>query len=142
MVWNLSFCLQVCWRCLASRHLTKDQLRNKIYDQDLACIYPWFYTDNFWLKWCEEGEEAAFAMKKNRHAVPIGVWDLGFGIWDLGFGIWDLGFGIWDLGFGIWDLGFGIWDLGFGIWDLGFGSWDLGFGIWDLAILIELTEHI
>ena len=55
--------------------MTKDELRNKIYYHDFAYIYPWFYTNNFWSKWYEDDEEAAFAMKKNRYAVSYDVWD-------------------------------------------------------------------
>ena len=65
----------VSWCCLTSRQLTKDELRNKIYDHDFACILSMVYTDDFWSKWDKDGEEAAFAMKKNRYAVPYDVWD-------------------------------------------------------------------
>ena len=61
---------------IASRQLTKDELRNKIYDHDFACNYPWFYTDHFWSKWDKDGKEVDFAMKKNRFAVSYDVWDL------------------------------------------------------------------
>ena len=60
----------VIWCHLASQQLTKDEQRNKICDHDFACNYTWFYTDDFWSKWDEYGEEAAFVMKKNRYAVP------------------------------------------------------------------------
>ena len=46
----------VSWCRLASRKLTKDELRNKIYDHYFACIYLWFYTNDFWLKRYEDGE--------------------------------------------------------------------------------------
>ena len=60
----------VSWCRLASRQLTKDELCNKIYNHDFACNYPWFYIDDCWSKWDEDGEEMDFAMKKNRCAVP------------------------------------------------------------------------
>ena len=74
VVWNLST-ISVSWCRLAPRQLTKDELRNKIYDNDFACNYPWFYTDGFWSKWDEYREVAAFAIKKNRFEVPYDVWD-------------------------------------------------------------------
>ena len=55
--------------------MNKDELRNKFYDHDFACNYPWFYTNHFWWKWDKGGEETGFTMKNNRYAVPYDVWD-------------------------------------------------------------------
>ena len=55
--------------------MTKDELGNKISDDDLACNYPWLYTNDFWLKWYQDDEEAAFVIKKNRYTLPYDVWD-------------------------------------------------------------------
>ena len=63
----------VSWCRLVSRQLIIDELRNKIYYHDFACIYPWFYANDFWLKWYEVGEEATFVMKNNRYVVPYDV---------------------------------------------------------------------
>ena len=60
----------VSWYRLASRQLTKDQMRNTIYDHDFARNYQWFYTDDFRSKRDEGGKEAIFAMKKNRYVMP------------------------------------------------------------------------